>query len=224
MSPFLALGMVGLGSLWHKERPLFWLSALLLAANTYFTSSFSYDSWGWTPAPRHLTPLVPFLLLPAGLLMQRLSSREGVGALFGYGVATGLCVASILITGTVALVNYVPPELSTSLFGLAVPLFLKGFLVPTLLLFLGVPNPVSGALPVLLVLGGAVLSAVIFLSATGPRWRLWAPLGAVLSAGAMLLTLHSATRNDGADRGAEQFLERAWMAPPGLPVAFWPHG
>ena len=35
----------------------------------YFTSSFSYESWGWTTGPRHMTGLVPFLLLPAALVL-----------------------------------------------------------------------------------------------------------------------------------------------------------
>src|SRR5690606_10532358 len=62
LSPFLLLGLYGLAPrFWSGRRPELALSLVLLLLYTYFTSSFSYDSWGWTTGPRHLTPLVPFL-------------------------------------------------------------------------------------------------------------------------------------------------------------------
>ena len=100
---------------------------MVLAAYAYFTSAFSYDSWGWTPGPRHLTPLVPFLLLPAGLAIAWLEARAERWASALRGAAAGLCAVSVALTGLVAMVNYVPPEVSTAPFGLALPLFRSGW-------------------------------------------------------------------------------------------------
>ena len=53
LSPFLLLGFWGLGRLKMelRDRPLFLFVATISVAYAYFTSSFSYESWGWTPGP-----------------------------------------------------------------------------------------------------------------------------------------------------------------------------
>jgi len=123
---------------------MFWLLLLQLVGYAYFTASFAYDSWGWTAGPRHLTPWVPFLALPAALVLERwlvTAQRSWLG-----GFALGLCVLSIVLSGSLAVINYIPPTLSTAIFGLVVPLMRDGYFSPSVLGFLGLANPASGAL------------------------------------------------------------------------------
>src|SRR5206468_203909 len=105
LSPFLALALVGLKAL-REHRALFWFTVSLLLANAYFTSSFTYDSWGWTTGPRHLTPLVPFLLLPVALALHRLKQATALDGQLGFGIGVGLCAASMLAVGGITFVNY----------------------------------------------------------------------------------------------------------------------
>ncbi|MBX7097821.1 MAG: hypothetical protein K1X89_08920 [Myxococcaceae bacterium] len=212
LSPALLLGVLGLPLLRRGEatRGLFSLTVMLLVANAYFTSSFTYDSWGWCVGPRHLTPLVPFLVLPAGLWLEaRERSSESSSAML-LGLGLGLAVSSVLAMGLVGLHNYVPDDVSTSLFGLVLPVYRDGFLPPTLLWLLGLDNPLSG-LAVLLEL----LALVVLLS-----WRfLGSRPGPVVVAAAAAVAVHLgllalATTHDEHDVGAVHFLESVWLAPP----------
>ncbi len=213
LSPFLLLAFGGLRKLWAEHRPLFVLTAALLVGNAYFTSSFAYDSWGWAVGPRHLTPLLPFLLLPAGLALQRLLEAKSFDGKLGLGLAIGLCVSSVLIDGALAFVNYVPESTSTSLFGLAVPLFRAGYLPPTVLIFLGIANPVSGLIA-LVVLGAA--AAVIGLRLGAGQGRAVGVTAAVIIAVHFGL-LAGLTRHHDADLGNVAFLKQVWIAPPSTP-------
>ncbi|NBD07479.1 hypothetical protein [Corallococcus silvisoli] len=228
LSPFLLLALPGLGLLQRQgrtspeARALFWMSAVTLAGYTYFTSSFTYDSWGWTTGPRHLTGLVPFLLLPAGLVLERL---RGAGRPALSGMAAMLCSASVLMTGLATFINYIPDDVSTPVLALARPLLLGGYHPPNLLAFGGLPTALAGA-----VLFAALLAvaACVFLalgrdaSGHGASPRAWA---AGLATLAVLGGAQAAfTRNDRADQNAVRFLESVWLQPPDRPSpAFWPH-
>jgi hypothetical protein len=225
LSPFLLLALPGLGVLRREARGRgemrahLWLVVALLAGYTYFTSSFSYDSWGWTTGPRHLTGLVPFLLLPAGLLLEWL---RGSGRPALLGPAAALCAASIAFTGVATFVNYIPDDVSNAVLGLAVPLLKDGYLPPNLPQFMGLGNPVAGVLLLLALLG---LAGWVFvrLAASGSRWPAPAPLVAGLVAFGVLLGAQAATvKHHPADRGAVRFLEQLWLVPPGRAVEFWP--
>ncbi|HYX90369.1 MAG TPA: hypothetical protein VE782_02305, partial [Myxococcaceae bacterium] len=187
VSPFLLLALPGLvwmiadgkrsADLPRPERSLFWLSLLYLAGMTYFTSSFSYESWGWAAGPRHMTSLIPFLLLPAGIALEKASRATSAAGWFFSGVAVGLCALSVAVTGTIALLNYVPDSISTSLFGLVLPLFEDGFLPPTVLVFVGITNPWSGG-AVWLMVGLAALGVLALALWSGPRrWVALAIIG-----------------------------------------------
>ncbi|MFZ5441080.1 MAG: hypothetical protein ACOZQL_13815, partial [Myxococcota bacterium] len=141
LSPFLAVAVFGLRDVKAKDRALWVFLVVLLVAHAYFTSSFSYESWGWTVGPRHLTGMVPFLLLPIALFFERSRTSGHLAP----GVVAGLSTASVLATGVVGFVNYVPDTVSTSLWGLAVPVLADGFW-PVSWLAAFVPNPASGAL------------------------------------------------------------------------------
>jgi len=161
VSPFLVLSLPGLWLM--KKRPELkadWLLALsVLALYTYFTSSFAYDSWGWTTGPRHLTPLTAFLLLPAGesLVWARQKGQALAGG------CAGLCALSIINTGLLTQVNYISDCLRNGVHRLAVPLFLSGHLPNSPLSILGVPNPWAW-LPEGVALAGAIAVAVFGIS------------------------------------------------------------
>ncbi|HEX4621703.1 MAG TPA: glycosyltransferase family 39 protein [Myxococcaceae bacterium] len=222
LAPFLVLAIPGMVLLWRlpNGRPLFWLSALLIAGYAYFTSSFSYDSWGWTTGPRHLTTLVVFLLLPAGLALERARQKGPLAS----GLAAGLCAASVVVTGLITFVDYIPADVSNALFALAIPLFREGYLPPNVLGFIGLTNPASG---VLLIAALAAAAALVLHALTGP-WELgerWRPLAAPGIGLALCLAyvglMAGLTRHDAADEGAYRLLRSSWLMPPGARVPFF---
>ncbi len=212
LSPFLLLAFPGLKPLWKEHRALFVLTIALLVGNAYFTSSFDYTSWGWAVGPRHLTPLLPFMLLPAGFALQRLFEATTYDGKLGFGIAIGLCVTSVLVDGALAFVNYVPDSHSTSLFGLAVPLFRAGYLPPTILIFLGIANPVSGTIAL-----GLLVAAALAIGVRLARGQLRVvAVAAVLIVAVHVGLLAGLTKNHEADMANVAFLKQVWIAPPPL--------
>lgn len=218
LSPFLLLALPGLLVLKREApgrpdtRALFWLTGALLAGYTYFTSAFSYDSWGWTTGPRHLTGLVPFLLLPVALWLERARDAwTGVGA--------ALCTASLLFTGLATFVNYVPDDVSNAVLGLAVPLVREGYVPPNGLNLLGLPNPVAGLVLGLVLLGVAGWVFVRLAGVPGRSGR--GALLAGLVTFAVLAGLQAATvRHDDHDAAAQALLRQVWLVPPGKTLSF----
>ncbi len=234
LSPFLLLSFAGL-VLWRRtrrapERSLFWLVVILTLGYAYFTSSFSYDSWGWAAGPRHMTPLLPFLLLPAGMCLEWLSVHPGPAAAVGRGVAAGLCALSVLISGTVTFVNYIPGDVSTSVFGLCLPLFFSGYLSPSVMNFLGVANPLAGGLLWAFVGLAALCVGASLLVPTRDR----APAteqrlsGVAVGSALAVVMLHlgllyaATPRASDSDLHAQSYMRSVWLAPPGKAVTFWP--
>lgn len=210
LSPFLLVAFFGLADAKAKDRSLFVMLVALLLANAYFTSSFTYDSWGWTVGPRHLTPLVPFLMLPVALALER--SLAAPSPLFR-SLALGLCVSSVLATGLVGFVNYVPDNVSTSLWALAVPLLGDG-VYPVSWLAAVVPNPAPGLLLV------ALLVAVTGWLATRALEVKALPLVLGVALVAHFGVLRLATRLDADDENAKNFLKSVWVAPNGQKLPF----
>ena len=218
LSPGLLLGIAGLRRLWmNRSRwaelgPIAVFTGTLVLAYLYFTSSFSYESWGWATGPRHMTGLIPFLLLPAALLYCDLDNDVARG------IARGLLAGSMLVTGCVTLVNYIPDNVSEPLFGLFVPLALRGDLVPSVLSFLGFLNPFSAALFVLLIL---TLSLYVCFWHVLEKRR---GTAAVLSATSLtvVLMIHGLTyRDTDGDKAARALLSSVWLTPAGLRPCFW---
>lgn len=212
LSPFLLFLFPGLQPLKAKAWPLWVLTVSLLLGSAYFTSGFEYHSWGWTVGPRHLTPLLPFLALPVGLALERFRAAPGPWR----SVLGGLVVSSTLTVGVVCFVNYIPDDVSTSLFGVAVPVLTDGFWPVTWLPAVGLANPVSGALFVALLLGVAAWLGGRFV--TGVKV---VPALAVVALVAHLGLLRLATKGDGADQGAVRLLESVWLAPRGQTIHFF---
>ncbi|WP_133139929.1 hypothetical protein [Legionella genomosp. 1] len=148
LSPFLLLALPGILLLRRqvngtKEQALLWFTVLLLFLYTYFTSSFSYESWQMATGPRHLTPLVVFLLLPVAMFLEHL--RQSGSRWFA--IAIALCALSILNVGMLSFINYIPLIGDNALFGLVIPLFTSGYLPPNVLDWIGIlSNPLSGIL------------------------------------------------------------------------------
>lgn len=217
LAPFLLLAFIGVGPLRARGGGLAGLAALLFAANAYFTSAFDYSSWGWTVGPRHLTPLVPFLMLPVAAGLERLSCSGGGGAWAGArGAAAGLLVSSVAVVTAVSFVNYVPDSASTALFGLVLPLLREGFWPVTWLPAVGIPNPFSGGLLVALA-AAAVAWLVVAVVRRGAAP--WAMIAAILVHQGALV---AATRDDEGDRGARQLLKSVWLAPSGARIELFP--
>ncbi len=224
LAPFLLLALPGLMRLSLRRpaapeaRAAGWMTVALLAGYTYFTSSFSYDSWGWTTGPRHLTGLVPFLLLPAGLCLDALREK---GRGLALGLAAMACAASVLTTGLATFVNYIPDDVSSAVSALVLPLLGAGYYPPGPLAFLGLP--LAG--PALLALLAAVALWLFLALGRAPGARRPAPAAALagLAALALLAGVHGlAAEHDDADRNAVRFLQSVWLNPPGRDMAFWP--
>jgi hypothetical protein len=208
LSPFLMLAGGGMLALrWDRPMRVF-VSALILG-NAYFTSSFDYTSWGWTAGPRHLTPMVPFLLIPAGLALERLRNAESFDRKIGAGIATGLCVASVVVTGLISLVAYIPDSLSSPLFSLVLPLLRGGYLPPTVTVVFGLPN--LGGIAVLCVLAAAAWVGLWLWRAEGSQRTV--TVAAVATVVVVLALLAGANREDGGDKGGLQLLQSVWMTP-----------
>jgi hypothetical protein len=221
LSPFLLLTFLGLSPLKAKDRAQWVMVLVLLCGNAYFTSSFTYDSWGWTTGPRHLTPLIPFLVLPVGLALERLSVRVGPA----FSLAAGLCVSSVLVMSLVTQVNYVPNDLeytdaqgnfhiSTSLFGLVIPLLQEG-VWPVSWSNALVPNPAPGMFIVVMVLGATAWVFSRFRAEKAIPALVLVSVVAHLGALAVVTTQHSASVS------AKSFLKQSWAAPSGQKYAWW---
>jgi len=217
LSPFLLLGFLGLTRLWraqsaHPElRGVAIFSAALCIAYVYFTSSFSYESWGWTTGPRHLTGLVPFLMLPVALILH--SNTTPVRQ----GVAAGLALSSVLVTSALTFVNYIPDDVSEGVFGLFLPLARDGDVIPTALGFLGISNPAGGWVIIAVTILVGLAICTLLLSTLS-----WYHTGVAATVAVAFLASHRLLAQDtDHDRAARALLERVWLAPSGESVAFW---
>jgi len=218
LAPFLLLLFLGLPVLFARskgkpvDRAIFWMTLAVLGFYAYFTSSFSYESWGWTTGPRHLSGLVPFLVLPSALAVQRLGERSSSRALAALGAAAGLCAASVLITGLVSLVNYIPDSASNALFGLAIPLFRSGYWPPSLWTLLGIPAPWPGIVLVAAVISAALLVALVLIRVDTLAGRGRAPALVAASVCAICLAGLALAKDSARDAGALGHLKSAWLA------------
>jgi hypothetical protein len=205
MSPFLLLAFWGLKPLKQIDRSVWLFVLVLLFGNAWFTAGFDYTSWGWTVGPRHLTPLVPFLLYPVGLALERLRAKGGVWQ----SLAAGLLVSSVLFSGLLGFVVYVPDDVTTAMFGLVVPVLTSAHLPVSWLVALGLTNPWSGGL--LLVMLAALAAWV-----TGRELKAGAKLGVIVAVVVVHFgVIRLVTKNDDHDQHAQQLLEEVWLAPNG---------
>lgn len=170
-APFLALGVPGLWLLARRPpapattgarggRALAALCASELAAYALFTASFTYEAWGWSVGPRHVTPLCAFLAPPALAAAEWLRER-GLGFL-----PAALALAGVAkIAVTVAVCPYLPEELTNPVFQLVLPLARAGLRSPTLPEVLGAARGGVAVLAWFALLAAVALSACTALAA-----------------------------------------------------------
>jgi hypothetical protein len=216
ISPFLVVAFWGVREVKPRDRAFFVSLVVLLVTHAYFTSSFTYDSWGWTVGPRHLTGMLPFLLLPVALVAERFEASSSLKA----SALAGLCLVSVFATGLAGFIVYVPDDVSTSVWGLSFPLLAEGtWPVSWLAAFL--PNPASGL--VLVALLGALLAWVFArFRASGAR-AVFVVLAVMLGHLAVLRglsTFTAPTEPEAHDAAARKFLKSVWLAPNGKRVDF----
>lgn len=212
LSPWVAVALAGIWLL-RPQRAHFVFLLVLSLANTYFTAAFTYDSWGWCIGPRHLTPWLPFLVLPLGKVLDHFKGAAALEGRAAYGLALGACASSILVAGVLSLLNYVPDSLSTAFFGLAVPLLQDGYLAPSGLSLLGVPQPAAG-LPLYALLAAGLAWVVVALWRQAAQRQGALTRLAVAALVAHLWVLSAATRHDAGDKGSVEHLKRNWLTPP----------
>lgn len=230
LAPFLLLAIPGFIVQFRRargepeQRVLFVAGVAVFLGYLYFSSAFSYESWGWTTGPRHLTTLVPFLLLPVGLFLHELANGGRAIHRYLLAAAASACAVSVVITGSLTLVNYIPDSTSNAFYGLAFPLFRAGYFPPTVEVFFGIVNPWSGGFAFLLLWAAAVLIAVELARAgsSHPGRPLASVGAAVLIALVYLATYRATFRDDAADGGALLHLRSVWLAPPHTRLVFWP--
>ncbi len=215
LSPALLLAVPGIWLLCRGAqpclRPVAWATVAIVAGYTYFTSSFSYESWGWTTGPRHLTPLVPFLLLPCAFTVER------ARASWLRGPCGVLLASSVFFTSALTFVNYIPDDVSNAIVGLSVPLTRAGYFVPSILCALGLRNPEAG-----MVIWAGVGAIVVWLLWSFRPQKSLAPLIATLGTATALIAFQVLTyRNSPQDRGALALLQRVWLTPPGRPLVLF---
>ena len=162
-APFLALAVPGF--LFVRRAKGDGVMAFLMAAlYTLFVSSMVYAEGGWTVSQRHLTPMIPWLILPIGLLVQKVPVTRPL--------LTGTILISVFVTGISSIVwPHFQESLTNPFFQLAWPLFDDGWLPPSVFGFFQVSSKTA-----VLGIGGAIgVFAIVDLVISAPR-RWLAPL------------------------------------------------
>jgi hypothetical protein len=109
------------------------LSLLMFSLYTFFVCSMVYPDGGWTVSQRHLTPIVPWLILPVGLAIQQHP--------FLRPVCLGMIGVSILLTTISSIVwPHFQEEITNPFFQLAWPLFWSGWVPPSSFGLLGISS------------------------------------------------------------------------------------
>jgi hypothetical protein len=123
-APAFLIALPGLWWMRTSNRADARLTTFVLGFYCFLAASFLYQAWGWMLGPRHLTPLMPFLVAPLAVGIARLREMGWLG-----GVAGGLCAASIVITGVGTVVYpHIPEEFSGAIAHLIWPLLSNGYL------------------------------------------------------------------------------------------------
>ena len=99
-NPIAWLGLIGLIPLWRRDRLLAALVGLLLLISTLFFARYDLWTGGWNWGPRYLLPLLPLLVLSAGVWVQVNPSRFRRSALLA------VCALGVLLNTPAVLVDH----------------------------------------------------------------------------------------------------------------------
>ncbi|HRE87721.1 MAG TPA: hypothetical protein PK095_01160 [Myxococcota bacterium] len=211
-SPWLVLGALGLFRLEPRGDHRFHI--VFVALYALFVSAMVYPVGGWTVSQRHLAPMVPFLLLPAGLLLERAMAREGRwSGVFVPALFVGLVAVSIAACFISAVVwPHYPEHLENPFWQMGWPLFIDGW-VP--------PNALSLVSSWWLIVGLSSVAALILLTWLAVPWILRHRPGALVGTlGTVVLVVVAwvaLSRIPGRDQDVERdrsFAERVYVADP----------
>ena len=143
---------------------------LITATLAYFGFAAGFVDWqaGWCAAARHLTPVIPVLLIP--VLTAAAAARRSPA---WSGLVAALAAISVARVGlTVVLTPFFPPEFSHPLTQLVVPSLAQGFAAPTVIsAVLGWPS-LAIWLSLAALLAAGLGWAATRLAHEGTRW-LW---------------------------------------------------
>jgi hypothetical protein len=159
-SPWLVAALPGFYFLFRQReyRPLFWVSLTVSLGYGYFISSFDYWVGGDTAGPRHLTPLVPFLVFPVAAFMERVSRSSWEAPRF---LLSGLFVYSILLVNLVSMTfSYFHPDLQNPFRDLSLEFWREQAFPESLGTLLGASHTVSVVPYVLGLLGLSLFACV----------------------------------------------------------------
>jgi len=173
-APWLALALVGLPLAWRRgaDHRVLVIVVLLYAL---FVTSLVYPFGGWTMSQRHLTPMVPFMVLPVGLAVMRYGAPLRV-------LFAGAAVAAIAICGVSAIVwPHYQEHLQNPYFQLGWPLFRDGWVPPSVFTSVGIDGW-NVALLLLSLGASAVLLGSVASLGGSLRGRAWLRGGAVVAA------------------------------------------
>jgi hypothetical protein len=199
-SPFLALGLAGMVSHIRTSSTRLdrWIRVFQVGLPVLFVSSMVYWDGGWTVSQRHLTPMVPFLVAPAALLIQ----RSSIAAI----VAPGLAAASVMMTGLATVVfPHLPENWSNPFHDLVIPLAAGGCWVRT---SLGIELP---SVAFLSAAAGAFLVLVTASIAWGPLGRMRTKMIAVVLMAMIPLAWFDGTSRIARRAPAEAAAERVFF-------------
>ena len=229
-APWLALALPGLWLLWRADataaeaprdtgdhvhhgafaQARFVLALLVLYA--LFVSALVYPVGGWTVSQRHLVPALPFMLLPIGLLIDRLERRPGCGR----ALLAGLALPGLLACGLSALVwPHWQEHLRNPFWQLGWPLFLDGWVAPSGFEAIGVPSRIAGAG----LLGLAALALLVELTlGPGSRLRRLLAVSAALVLAFGFVALGRLPGREQDTRADRRFIERVYQSDPSTAV------
>ncbi|HUU01349.1 MAG TPA: hypothetical protein VM425_07930 [Myxococcota bacterium] len=132
-SPWLLLALPGLIiGIARPTSPRSRAACICIAAGTLFYLLFSMSlqlsAWGWSLGPRHLAPLIPFLVLAIGHLLQADFSpaRWTARALL---VLVPLSIVAVVLP--TAVFGGFPPDFNNPLADFTLPLLISGCLSPS---------------------------------------------------------------------------------------------
>ncbi|MCX7918413.1 MAG: hypothetical protein N3A72_02160 [bacterium] len=152
INPLLLLSIFGFYYFYQKQETRNEFRFILVAFIIYLLFNASYYMWwgGWTIGPRHLIPIIPFLIIPIAFIPLNTSKCFKPYLLYI------LCMISILFMVIGTVVDPQVPDtirrLSWSpLFGYSLPKFLSGDFYANLGTVLGL-NGLASILPLLIVM------------------------------------------------------------------------
>ena len=197
-SPVLIFSFYGLW-LWHKEghtTESIILTGLIIA---YFTFVSALRDWpgGWSPGPRHLTPLVPLMILPLGAAAQKIAClRNNFGAKTIGGIL--FCSSALISIANYFLIEctflYFPWGVFNPLKDISLRLFLNGKYTFNVLSFFGLSDWVGVILS-----AGVVAAMITIFCRVGWRRILTSPYAKLVvllvSVGWFLLVFHISPRS-----------------------------